>query len=153
MVILNQRDYPNTYLGKSKAKVSDYGCLITCISMALSWYVETFKKGKWRDPKWLAKNLTFTKTGLLYWNSITKSDLPIKFVYRYYSKNDSKCLEILKSTYNTCILQVDYNHWVFLIGYSRIKGMKIADPYYGDITYLPKRNYKITGFAELTLKQ
>jgi hypothetical protein len=49
-------------------------------------------------------------------------------------------------------LQVNGNHWVVLIGYSKMFGYKVADPFYGDTTYLISRNYKITGFIEVTKK-
>lgn len=148
MLYLSQRDPRWAYekIGSSTATIGKYGCLITDISMFSSWY------GKYRDPKWMARNLAFTRDGLLIWKSIDSSELPMKFVYRYYTKNDTKIREILASRDGVCLLQVNYNHWVALVGYSRLYGYRVADPYYGDVIYLSKRNYKITGFAELTRK-
>ena len=156
MKLLSQKNplWASVKLGQSNLTIGNYGCLITSISMALSWYVETFKLGKWKDPEWMAKNLKFTMGGLFIWKSLDDSELPIKFVYRYYSRNDAKCLEILKSTYNVCILRVvlnGYQHWVFLINNTK-KGFVIADPIDGKIRYLSEKYRTITGFAELTIK-
>jgi len=133
-------------IGDSNATIASYGCLITSLSMLSDWY------GKYKNPSWMAKNLKFTKDGLLYWNSITSSELPMKFVYRYYSRDDKKIKEILYSKDNACILRVvlnHYQHWVVLLGYSRLYGYKIADPIDGKVKYL---KYPITGFAEVAKK-
>jgi len=145
---LSQRDpkWGNEYIGKSKEKVKDYGCTITSVSMFSDWY------GGYKDPAWMADHLSFTTDGKLYWNSISTSVLPMRFVYRFYYKDDKKIQEILKSKDGVCLLEVNRNHWVALVGYSRIYGYRVHDPYYGDTIYLSKRNYKITGFTELTRK-
>jgi ABC-type bacteriocin/lantibiotic exporter with double-glycine peptidase domain len=148
MIILSQKNplWRNVKIGKSNSAIADYGCVITSLSMLSEWY------GKYKDPEWMAKNLSFTLEGLILWKSITESILPMKFVYRYYAKNDIKIKEILASKNSACILQVNGNHWVVLIGYSKMFGYKVADPFYGDTTYLISRNYKITGFTELIRK-
>ena len=149
MKILSQRDSKWAFvnIGKSKLIIGGFGCLITSLSMLSSWY------GKFLDPAYLAKHLKFTDEGLLLWKSITDSELPFQFVYRYYSKNDVKIKEILYSKDGACVLQVNNGkHWVALVGYSIIYGYRIADPYYGDIIYLKKRYPNITGYAEVTRK-
>lgn len=148
MIKLSQRDPKWRYkkIGQSNLTIGNYGCLITDISMFSDWY------GKYRDPAWMSKNLQFTQGGLLIWKSIDSSKLPMKFVYRYYTKNDAKIREILASRDGVCLLQVNSNHWVALVGYSRLYGYRVADPFYGDVIYLNKRGYRITGFAELTRK-
>lgn len=150
MKLLSQKDprWGNEEIGQSGLKIRDYGCTITVASMFLSWYQE-IGMGVFQTPDYLAKTLNFTKDGKVYWKSFEKVGL--KFVYRYYYKDDKKCLEILKSKYNVCLLQVNNNHWVALVGYSRIYGLKIADPYYKEYAYLSKRGYKVTGFTELGL--
>lgn len=149
MKILSQRDpkWAFVNIGDSKLTVGGFGCLISVLSMFSSWY------GKFLDPAFLAKHLKFTSSGLLLWQSITASELPFRFVYRYYTKNDVKIKEILASKNGACALQVNNGkHWVALIGYSLIYGYKIADPYFGDIIYLNKRYPNITGYAEVTRK-
>lgn len=151
MIKLHQGDkrWSKTLLGNSKETISKSGCLITCLSMLSDWY------GNYRDPKWMARNLSFTNGGLLLWLSITSSKLPMSFVYRYYKQDDRKIREILASKDNACILQVPfggYTHWVVLIGYSKVKGYKIADPWDGKIKWLNNSYKKIIGFAEITRK-
>lgn len=145
MILLNQRDYPMTTLGNSTVTIARGGCLITDLSMFSHWY------GKYRSPDWMAKNLRFTEQGYLYWKSIDDADLPFNFEYRYYKRDDKKIKDILYSEDNACVLQVNNGlHWVALVGYSKIYGYRIADPYYGDIVYLKKRYPNITGFAEVS---
>jgi hypothetical protein len=149
MKLLSQRDnkWVNNRIGESPITVGGFGCLITSLSMFSDWY------GKYRDPAWMAKNLKFTKDGLFLWPSMNDSELPFKFVYRYYKRDDKKIKEILNSKDNACVLQVNNGkHWVALVGYSRIYGYKIADPFYGDIIYINKHYPNITGFAEITRK-
>jgi ABC-type bacteriocin/lantibiotic exporter with double-glycine peptidase domain len=148
MILIWQKDrrWSSKFIGNSKETIFKSGCVITSLSMLSEWY------GKYKDPEWMAKNLSFTLEGLILWKSITESILPMKFIYRYYTKNDVKIKEILASKNSACILQVNGNHWVVLIGYSKMFGYKVADPFYGDTTYLISRNYKITGFIEVTKK-
>jgi ABC-type bacteriocin/lantibiotic exporter with double-glycine peptidase domain len=151
MIILSQKNpsWRWELIGKSYLHIGNYGCLIACLSMLSDWY------GNYRDPKWMARNLSFTNGGLLLWLSITSSKLPMSFVYRYYKQDDRKIREILASKDNACILQVPfggYTHWVVLIGYSKLKGYKIADPWDGKIKWLNTSYKKIIGFAEITRK-
>jgi len=147
--VLSQKDpkWGEEFIGSSGLKIKNYGCLITCISSLSSWY------GKFKDPAWMAKNLSFTPSGLFYWNSITKKELNMRFVYRYYQRNDTKIREILASRDNACILQTEmngYQYWVALIGYSRILSYKISDPIDGKVRYFNDKYKVITGFAEVT---
>ena len=76
----------------------------------------------------------------------------MRFVYRYYQRNDAKIREILASKDNACILQTEmngYQHWVALIGYSRILGYKISDPIDGKIRYFNDKYKVIKGYAEV----
>ena len=77
----------------------------------------------------------------------------MRFVYRYYQRNDIKIREILASRDNACILQTEmngYQYWVALIGYSRILSYKISDPIDGKVRYFNDKYKVITGFAEVT---
>jgi hypothetical protein len=149
MIILKQSDprWGALKIGNSNLTIGGYGCLITSISMLSDWY------GMFRDPAWMAKYLSFTPGGLLLWQSVTASKLPLKFVYRYYSRDDAKIKSILLSKDGSCVLQVKYGtgyHWVVLVGYSKLYGYKIADPIDGKIKWNPYK--EITGFAEFTRK-
>jgi len=146
MKLLNQRNpkWSQVLIGKSQATLGDFGCTITCLSMLSEWY------GKFKSPDWIAKNLEFTHDGKIFWKSID-GKLPFKFVYRYYKQDDTKIKEILFSKNGSCLLNVnDGKHWVLLVGYSKIFGYRVADPFYGDMIYLKKRYKNITGFTELT---
>jgi lysozyme len=101
--------------------------------------------GQYKDPGWMAQNLDFTKDGLLIWASVAKAELD--FVYRFYSQDDAKIKRAFADPDQFVVLQVNSNHWVWLIGV--IGGYRVMDPLYGDIVYLHKRNYRITGFAIL----
>jgi len=149
MVILSQKDkrWAGTFIGNTKLTVYNYGCTITALSMLSSWY------GVYRNPAWMAKNLKFTETGLLYWSSIGQSELNMNFVYRYYTRDDKKIQSIIASRDNACLLQVNNKkHWVLAMSYSRLKGYTIADPIDGKIKLLKDAYPNITGFAEITRK-
>ena len=148
----SQRDpkWAKVTMGQSNSTIGQYGCLITDISSLSSWY------GKYSDPEWLAKNLKFTQGGLLFWNSITESVLPMKFVYRYYKRDDGIIKKALFSSNDCVILEVQWGgskHWVTAINWSPIKGYRVADPWSGTYMYLNKSQFPtITGFAILTRK-
>lgn len=149
MKILSQRDpqWSKEKLGESNATIGMYGCLICSLSMLSDWC------GKYQDPKWMARNLHFNSSGLLLWPSInTTPDMPMNFVYRYYKQDKEKILEILKSKDRMCVLNIQYGkHWVVLVGYSRIGGYKVADPWSGNIRNIGSGE-GLVGFAELIKK-
>jgi GH25 family lysozyme M1 (1,4-beta-N-acetylmuramidase) len=141
MKILSQMfsQWHDIMIGKSNETVGRKGCLITCISMITDFI------GHYINPGELAQTLDFTCNALLIWSSVSKAKLD--FVYRYYSRDDAKIKKAFADPDQFVILQVNNNHWVWLIG---IKGgYKVADPYYGDVIYISKRRYRITGFAIL----
>jgi len=99
-------------------------------------------------PDWVASKLKFSK-GFLLWNSI--SNIGLKFVYRYYSRNDNRIKQALNSANEGCLLEVNKNHWLFLIGRKLpILGWKVADPWTGKSCYTKKYNNNITGFAVIS---
>jgi hypothetical protein len=126
-------------------------CAIGCVTTGLSWLSNWY--GRYVSPDKAIPKLKYTDAGLLYWHSINEV-FPFNFVYRYYKQDDKKILEILKSKDNACLLQINYGeHWVVLVGYSRIRGYKIFDPIYGTTGWLTDRYAdKIFGFAEVTRK-
>lgn len=141
MKILSQRnpEWSETIIGKSKETVGKSGCLITDNSSITS------EIGCYRNPGWMAKNLDFTKDGLLYWASLVKANLD--FVYRYYYRDDAKIKKAFANPDQFIVLQVDNFHWLWLIGVKW--GYRVMDPYYGDVIFWNKRYRKITGFAIL----
>jgi len=138
------KEWEDVTIGKTAIKLKDQGCTITCLAMLSYWY------GDYKKPSWIAKNLDYTATGLVYWKSMN-GKLPMNFVYRYYTRDDSKIKSILYSRDNACILEVNnHSHWVVLVGYSRLYGYKIADPIDGTTKYLSKYYKNISGFTEVT---
>ena len=78
-------------------------------------------------------------------------DFPMEFVYRYYSEDTDKMVDILRSDFNSVIVAVNNDaHWMPVIGYSESKGFKVYDPYWNDIIYVFDRYWNISGFAEFT---
>jgi hypothetical protein len=133
-------------LGLSDKTLCSAGCVTTCLSYLSQWY------GQYVNPGKLAGMLIYTQDGLLNWKSIDPV-LPFRFVWRYDQRDDAKIKQILFSKNEACILQVNnYKHWVAVIGYSRLYGFKIFDPYYGDVVYLKTRYKDINGFTEVTRK-
>ena len=72
----------------------------------------------------------FTKDGLVLWS---KLNLPMKFVWRQYGRNDAKILESLKNPNGACLLQVgNGSHWVLPIRKTWFKNdYVIVDPWGG----------------------
>lgn len=141
MLILSQTNlkWCDILIGKSNESVGRKGCLITCISM-ITEYI-----GRYINPGELAQNLDFTSGALLIWSSVSRVGLD--FVYRFYVRDDVKIKKAFDNPDQFVVLQVNNNHWVWLIGIRG--GYKVADPYYGDVIYLSRRRYRITGFAIL----
>lgn len=141
MITLSQRnpEWANIKIGDSKLTVGTDGCLITCNSAT------TNEIGHYLNPGVLAQLLDFTPGGYLIWASVIKAKLD--FVYRFYSRDDAKIKKAFADPDQFIVLQVNNSHWVWLVGV--VGGYRVMDPYYGDVIYLTKRRYKITGFAIL----
>lgn len=130
MLILSQLDkrWASTKLGASTSTVGRYGCVVTSISMALSW------ANAWFSPDWLARHLTFTNGGLVIWSSIGQKTA-LEFVWRAYPANfkQAQVDEALKSKEKVCLLNVDRgSHWV--LGIYRVPFTTkywVADPLTG----------------------
>lgn len=148
MKMYSQRDPRWSFekLGESARTVGSDGCLDTSLMMLENWYNPNAQ----HTPGWGARNLGYTREGLFLWKSMD-GKTSMRFVWRYYRRDDEKILQILRSRDNACVLQVNNGkHWVALIGYSRISGYKIADPIDGKVVWLKDRYPNITGFAEVT---
>lgn len=126
MILLSQKDvrWGHLTLGKSPYTVYQYGCTTTCIAMFSDWYKE------YKDPGTLAKSLTYTNTGLLYWSSIAKVFKTITFKWRFYSHDKNLILTALKSKNDTVLLNVDRNkHWAAALYHVPFTGYWCSDPW------------------------
>ena len=153
MVTLTQRDlrWAGKTIGATKLLVKDFGCTITCISMALDW------AGKYINPGFLAKYLDFNSGGYLIWKSIAR-ETGLEFVWRQYGFNDRMIADAVKSSDKVCLLELtDYftggpkeKHWVLATMKIPFVGYWVADPWYGKRTIV--RNKLISGCAILRKK-
>ena len=124
MIIISQRDprWGFKPIGKTRVLIKDKGCLITDLSMLSDWY------GTYKDPSWMSKYLSFTDQALLLWNSITSSQLPLKFVWRFYNYDEKRIINALNGKTTSCVLQVHGNHWV--VGIKKVLNYYwVADPW------------------------
>lgn len=152
MIILSQRDsrWGDEKLGTTSYKINRWGCTLTCISM-LSDYFATFK-GVFKTPKILAKQVAFTKDGLILWDSL-KTCTQMKLDQRVFNRDDGLAEKYLKDPEKAVLFQVRGNHWV--LGLAKIGGVfKVADPWFGDKCFTGTtltRYPKITGMALISL--
>lgn len=147
MKYLSQRDarWSTKLLGPSKCTVYQYGCTTTAISMFSDWY------GEFKDPGVLARSLTYTKDGLIIWQSIGKIFKTITFKWRFYSHDKKLITNALSSKNDTVLLNVDRGkHWVSALYHVPFVGYRCTDPWTGF-----NRTYKysdVVGGALLTKK-
>lgn len=144
--LLSQRDprWASDYLGQSNSTVGRYGCTITSISMGAGYF------NVWKSPKELAKELSFTKDGLLIWGSLPNVT-DFKLETRFYGQRDDLIKGALAHPKKFCLIQVENYHWVLATGKNLFGGYKINDPWFGDKS-TTKRYKSITGGAVLVLK-
>ena len=115
-------------MGTSGVTIASQGCVITSLSDILHWYKDD------KTPDILAKTLSFTSTGKLYWNSVTQKT-GAKFLWRYYSLDKKVVDEALKHPTKCVILEfpfAGYSHWCWCLGKDWLGRYKIADPLRGD---------------------
>ena len=144
MIILSQRDprWATLKLGISPLTVGRYGCTTTCVSMLTDYF------WCYTNPAQLAgqKDL-YTKDGLILWNNLEFRKM--RFVNRFYMRDDEKIADALKDPDKAVILEVaNRSHWVVglrptYIGDSYV----VADPWSGDKCDVIKRYKNITGGA------
>lgn len=111
MIRLSQRDprWIAVKIGKSPYTIGQYGCTLTCVSMASDYYNE------YKNPEWMAKNLSYTLDGRILWQSIAKKT-GFKFLWRFYTFDKSTIAEAIKNPKKVCLLNVDRGyHWVLAI--------------------------------------
>jgi hypothetical protein len=143
MLIFKQSDvrWGKTTLGKSTATLARYGCTTCEITTGYDWFYNAST-----TPLRMAKTLEYTSDGSIIWSSLKNAKM--KLVERIYGRNDAKIQEALSNPNKICILQVNNNHWLFLLGRKLpILGYKIGDSLYGDMGYTSRYRNNITGAA------
>lgn len=148
MLRLSQRDprWAAEKIGDSPYTVGRYGCTLTSVSMA-SDYFRCYK-----DPKWMARNLSYTKDGLILWQSIGKN-LCFEFLWRFYTFNQKVIDRALKDPDQVCLLQVQNYHWVVAVRKVPFTSTYvIADPWTGTTSTTLRYNNQVTGGAVLKRK-
>lgn len=147
LIYLEQDDprWKNETIGNTKVTLGAKGCLITDLSMASYW------AGNFFTPAEIAKKAKFTSNALYIWKS-GDDFLPFKFVYRYYYRDINKIADIIHSEKGICVVEVKNGaHWLFAISYNN--RLLAIDPINAGIVDVEATYGKVTGFAELTLKQ
>jgi hypothetical protein len=143
MTIFNQQDarWAKEILGNTPYTIGRWGCLTTVLTM-----IHNEIKGSVMTPLQCAKLLKFTPDGLVIWSSLKEIDL--KLVNRMKFRHDVIIQSALNSKDDYVALQVNNNHWVWLIGrYIPILGYRIVDPWTGTKCYTNRYKNNITGCA------
>lgn len=144
---LSQQDsrWGNKYLGKTKYTIARYGCVTVDLTMIYNYIF-----GRQKTPDNVAQILEYTSGGLLIWKSLQKLNLSLK--ERFYGKQSDTINAGLKNPKTFVILQVNSNHWVWLIGrYIPYFGYKIIDPWDGRTKHTNAYRNNITGGAVITI--
>lgn len=116
------------FLGLSGLTIGDYGCTLTCCSMAAN-----------TTPDIAVKKASFDKNGCIIWESLIA--IGLKLIKRERNKWDNnEVLEAIKK-YGFCLGELvhpsGYIHWVFMIG-----NKKMIDPLSGKVEPVSKyENY------------
>lgn len=144
MIMFSQQDprWANLQFGGGYT-IGRYGCVISCLTMARNWFFNDNK-----TPDWAARLLLFS-SGAVIWSSI--SNIGLRFVQRVFGRNDAVINEALINPNKCCLIQVNNNHWLWLIG--RLvpgRGWKVVDPWHGDICYTDRYGNNITGCAVIS---
>jgi hypothetical protein len=145
MTIFKQGDprWGSVTMGKSGVTLARAGCTTTDIAMAYNWFY-----GSSMTPGQCAGKLNYNNAGEIIWNSLV--NIKMKLVSRIYGKNEIEINKALANPNEVCILQVNGNHWLFLIGRKiPLLGYKVSDPLYGDACYTSRYKSNITGCAIL----
>lgn len=134
MFIVNQLNYPDLKLGRTKFTWARWGCLSSVIVMGYNWLF-----GKTLQPEMASKILNYNSNGELIWSSLSNLDLRIatsvrksnitntrKVIDKYWSDNNTFCaIEINNGTH--FVWQI--GRWIPLLGY------RIVNPFGGKKEY------------------
>lgn len=141
MITFSQQDsrWSNLKFGGGYS-IGRYGCVITDLAMIRDWFYNFDS-----NPIWVSQQLSYSN-GLVIWSSLPKVGLSL--VRRVYGRNDTIIKSALAAPDQCCILQVNNNHWLFLIGRQLpVLGYRVVDPWTGQICYTNKYGNNITGCA------
>ena len=120
----NQKDsrWANVTLGNSKRTIGSAGCVTTCIAMA-----ESYLYGYTVTPASLAKKLSYSSSGDLYWPNSYKAYNKSDYLYKIYNelKNGRPVLVGAKTSSGG-------QHWVLVTGFTggeiKASSFTINDP-------------------------
>lgn len=120
----NQKDsrWVNVTLGSSSRTIGNAGCVTTCIAMA-----ESYIYGYSVTPSSLAKSLSYSSSGDLYWPASYKAYSNSDYLYKIYNelKSGRPVLVGAKTSSGS-------QHWVLVTGFSggemKASNFKINDP-------------------------
>lgn len=146
LTLFSQQDprWAKMKLGESPCTVGRYGCTSVCITIGRNWLL----KGD-LNPGQIIPKLSYTKDGLILWGSLAK--IGLKLNLRAYTRNDSTIQKALEAENAVCLLEVNHNHWLFLIGRKLpFLGYRVIDPWRGDKCYTSRYGNNITGFAVIS---
>lgn len=147
MKYLSQLDprWKNEFIAESASTIGRYGCTITCLSMLSDYF------GFFKDPKWIAKNLSF-QVDKVIWKSVDEK-LCFNFVKRYRERDMEAFKKAMVSYKTACLLEVNNNHWVVGIrksAYFWSKWWLVVDPLTGNKNWYHENN--ITGGSTFITK-
>lgn len=143
MVYLSQRDprWVNVKLGRSSLTLGRWGCTTTSISMLTDYF------GAFKTPLEIAQSDVYTKDGLIIWKKLKFPRM--RFVGRFYGRNDAMIQDAMKDPKKAVILEVaDNSHWVVGVKKTLLRDdYVIIDPWDGKKTTACGRYRNVTGFA------
>jgi hypothetical protein len=147
MEIFSQQDprWSKMKLGQSPCTMGRYGCLTTAVTMYHDWVLKRYSM-----PSYVCGKLLYTNDGLLKWDSL--GAIGLKLVSRVDKRDDAAIKKALLHPTQGVMLQVNNNHWLFLIGKTIFGSYKVVDPWTGEITTTKKYNDNVTGFAIIDKK-
>jgi len=126
MILFSQNDpaWKSIKMGLSNCTLGNFGCTTSCIATGGTWFGETFTPGE------LAKKLTYTKDGLIIWQSIEKVYKSMKFHWRFYKYDQVLIDQALKDPNKVVLFNVNHGkHWVFGLNKVPFIGYRAMDPY------------------------
>jgi hypothetical protein len=151
MTYFSQRDprWANVRIGNTRLRVGDWGCTLTGIASLLSFYGIAMTPGQVARYPGL-----FNARGEILWFNVTKlSKGKLKFVRRWYARNDREIKKSILDSPKTCVLirVTVRGHWVVGIGVTPDgRDYWIMDTLDGKKKQLFKTYPNITGSAHMT---